>query len=64
MTASTMDTERPSATSTSWMAPRTNTASSLVTVIDMPSGSVCWMFGDGGRDAVGDVQGVRLRLRG
>ena len=48
MTISTIDTDRPSAISTSCTAPLTKTASSLVILIDMPSGKLFWMLGDGG----------------
>ena len=52
MTTSTIVTDRPSASSTSWMAPLMKVASSLVTRMFMPFGSVCWIFAAAARTPV------------
>ena len=52
MTASTIVTDRPSASSTSWMAPLMKVASSLVTRIFMPLGSVSWILAAAARTPV------------
>ena len=44
MMSSTIETDRISAISTSWIAPLTKMASSLVTRMVMPCGRVCWIF--------------------